>query len=83
MAAAAQALALRQSGEGVLAVEGGHVAGGAGIHDRVAVIIEGGHGEQAGQLDLRQLVHLSGNLHTGADEHDQLVTDPLEVGDQM
>jgi hypothetical protein len=30
-----------------------------------------------------QLADLSGNLHPGGDEHDQVVTDPLQVGDQV
>jgi hypothetical protein len=51
-AAAAQVLGLDEFGEGVLAVEGGHVGRGAGVHHRVAVVIEGGDGEQAGELDL-------------------------------
>ena len=39
LAAAAQVLGLHQPGEGVLAVEGGHVGGGARVHHRPAVII--------------------------------------------
>ena len=42
LAAAAQVLGLHQPGEGVLAVEGGHVGGGAGVHHRPAIIIEAG-----------------------------------------
>ena len=52
LAAAAQVLGLHQAGEGVLAVEGGHVARGAGVRHRVAVVIEAGHGEEPGELDL-------------------------------
>ena len=52
LAAAAQVLGFHQAGQGVLAVEGGHVAGGARVHHRVAALIEGGDGDQAGQLDL-------------------------------
>ena len=52
LAAAAQVLGLDQSGEGVLAVEGGHVGGGAGVHHRPAVLIQAGHGEEPGELDL-------------------------------
>ncbi len=50
--AAAQVFGFHQFGEGVLAVEGGRVAGGAGVHHRVAVVIEAGDGEEAGELDL-------------------------------
>ncbi len=30
-----------------------------------------------------QLAHLSGKLNLGGDEHDEVVTDPLEVGDEV
>jgi hypothetical protein len=52
LAAAAQVPGLRQVGEGVLAVEGGHVTGGAGVHHRVPAGIHGGDGEEPGELDL-------------------------------
>ena len=52
LAAAAQVLGFHQLGEGVLAGEGGHVGGGAGVHHRPAVVIQARHGEQPGELDL-------------------------------
>jgi hypothetical protein len=52
LAAAAQVLGFHQPGEGVLAVEGGQVAGGAGVRHRVAVVVQPGHGEEPGELDL-------------------------------
>src|SRR6266702_6357875 len=52
LSAAAQVLGLHQGGEGVLAVEGGHVAGGARVHHRMAMLVERGHGEEPGELDL-------------------------------
>ena len=34
-------------------------------------------------MSCQQVIDLAGHLHAGANEDDQVVADPLQVGDQM
>ena len=45
------------------------------------VPVAAGPGEQV--MRGQQVAHLPGELHPGGDEHDQVVADPLQVGDQV
>ncbi len=69
---------------------GAHEQGGlpVGVADRDGMLarregagVAAGPGEQV--VRGQQLVHIAGQLDPGADEHDQVVADPFQVGDQV
>ena len=83
--AAAAGLGVHQRGELLDRVEGVHVTGGVRITHRVAVVVELGLGEQAGELDLAgacpPVLALAGPIERGGghDRHTGAVDGDVEL----